>query len=179
MADIHIRPAVATDLPQLMDMDHSGSSDYVWQLDLQKEPGQVVAVLRQVRLPRTVQIAYPRDPRSLADEWGHQAGMLVAVSGDSPVGYICLAEQRPSAIAWATDLAVAPALRQQGVGSSLVLEAQAWAAECGHRRIILEMQSKNEAAIRLAQKLGYEFCGYNDQYYTTQDVALFFGRALK
>ena len=47
------------------------------------------------------------------------------------------------------------------------------------RRLILEMQSKNQAYIRLAQKFGYEFCGYNDQYYLTQDVALFFGRAIK
>jgi RimJ/RimL family protein N-acetyltransferase len=45
--------------------------------------------------------------------------------------------------------------------------------------MILEMQSKNHPYIRLAQKFGYEFCGYNDQYYPTQDVALFFGKALK
>jgi hypothetical protein len=41
------------------------------------------------------------------------------------------------------------------------------------------MQSKNQPAIRLAQKHGYEFCGYNDHYYMTQDVALFFAKALK
>jgi len=40
------------------------------------------------------------------------------------------------------------------------------------------MTSKNYAAIRLSQKLGFEFCGYNDHYYLTQDIALFFGRAL-
>jgi RimJ/RimL family protein N-acetyltransferase len=40
------------------------------------------------------------------------------------------------------------------------------------------MLSKNNAAIRLAQKLGYEFCGYNDHYYETQDIAIFFGRTL-
>jgi RimJ/RimL family protein N-acetyltransferase len=44
---------------------------------------------------------------------------------------------------------------------------------------VLETQSKNHPCIRLAQKFGYEFCGYNDRYYPTQDVALFFGRALK
>jgi RimJ/RimL family protein N-acetyltransferase len=43
---------------------------------------------------------------------------------------------------------------------------------------MIELQSKNHAAIRLVQKLGYEFCGYNDQYYATRDVALFFGRLL-
>jgi RimJ/RimL family protein N-acetyltransferase len=44
---------------------------------------------------------------------------------------------------------------------------------------MIEMQSKNHPAIRLAQKHGYEFCGYNDHYYLTQDVALFFAKVLK
>jgi RimJ/RimL family protein N-acetyltransferase len=41
------------------------------------------------------------------------------------------------------------------------------------------LQSKNLPAIRLAQKFGYEFCGYNDQYYINQDVALFFAKVYK
>jgi ribosomal protein S18 acetylase RimI-like enzyme len=179
MIDTQIRPAIATDLPNLMSLDHSCNSDYVWQLDLQKDLGQVSAILRQVRLPRAIRVEYPRDPNLLADEWGHSAGMLVAASGDMLAGYACLTEQPASAVAWVTDLVVAPGLRRQGIGSALVLEVQTWALERGDRRVILEMQSKNEAAIRLAQKLGYDFCGYNDQYYATQDVALFFGRALK
>ena len=50
---------------------------------------------------------------------------------------------------------------------------------CPARRLVLEVISKNQPGIRLAQKFGFEFCGYNDQYYPNQDVALFFGRALK
>jgi RimJ/RimL family protein N-acetyltransferase len=84
-----------------------------------------------------------------------------------------------SAVAWVSDLAVAPEHRRQGAASSLLTAMQDWALERGVRRLVLEMQSKNQAYIRLAQKFGYEFCGYNDQYYLTQDVALFFGRALK
>jgi ribosomal protein S18 acetylase RimI-like enzyme len=77
------------------------------------------------------------------------------------------------------DLVVTPEVRRQGAASALLMAAQAWAVERGVRRIVLETQSKNHPCIRLAQKYGYEFCGYNDQYYPTQDVALFFGRALK
>jgi RimJ/RimL family protein N-acetyltransferase len=65
------------------------------------------------------------------------------------------------------------------VASALLMAAQDWAVERSVRRLVLEMQSKNQAYIRLAQKFGYEFCGYNDQYYLTQDVALFFGRVIK
>jgi hypothetical protein len=40
------------------------------------------------------------------------------------------------------------------------------------------MQSKNHPAMMLAQKYGYEFCGYNDRYYSNQDIALVFMRAV-
>jgi hypothetical protein len=44
---------------------------------------------------------------------------------------------------------------------------------------LLEMPSKNNPMVSLARKLGYEFCGYNDLYYETQDIALFFGRSIR
>jgi ribosomal protein S18 acetylase RimI-like enzyme len=69
--------------------------------------------------------------------------------------------------------------RRKGVGSTLLAAAQDWAANRSHRRMILEMQSKNLPAVRLAQKFGYEFSGYNDHYYINQDVALFFAKAIK
>ncbi len=61
------RPAVAADIPRLTGIDHSCKSDYVWQLDLRREAEQVTSVFREVRLPRTVDVLYPRDPAGLAD----------------------------------------------------------------------------------------------------------------
>ncbi len=179
MASIQIRTIEPTDLPQLMGLDHSGSSEAVWQLELQRDAreARVVASFREVRLPRPVALAYPNNPFSLADEWVHKAMMYTAVSASDAVGYIALTEG-PGALAWVTDLVVAPRWRRQGVGSSLLNAAHEWAQTRRHRRIFLEMQSKNLPAIRLAQKHGYEFCGYNDHYYLTQDIALFFARAL-
>jgi ribosomal protein S18 acetylase RimI-like enzyme len=174
-----IRPATANDLPRLMALDHSVSSDYVWQLELRREPNQVTVNFREVRLPRSVVVKYPRDPYALADEWAKRDAVLIAVQETMPVGYMSLTEEHASAIAWVTDLVIAPDQRRLGAGSALLSAGQAWALERGARRLVLEMQSKNQACIRLAQKFGFEFCGYNDQYYPTQDVALFFGRALK
>jgi ribosomal protein S18 acetylase RimI-like enzyme len=162
-----------------MALDHSSTSDYVWQLELRREPNQVTANFREVRLPRAVEVKYPRNPFSLADEWKRRDMVLVAVQENDPVGYLCATEEHTSAIAWVTDLVISPEWRRKGAGSALLVAGQAWALERGVRRLVLEMQSKNQGCIRLAQKLGYEFCGYNDQYYPSQDVALFFGRALK
>jgi ribosomal protein S18 acetylase RimI-like enzyme len=88
-------------------------------------------------------------------------------------------EEHVSAVTRITDIVVAEEVRRRGAGSDLLTAIQAWALERSARRIVLETQSKNHPCIRLAQKFGYEFCGYNDQYYPTQDVALFFGRTLK
>ena len=175
MPAIQIRPVVATDVPHLMGIDHSASSEYVWQLELRRDAGQVVAAFRDVRLPRPIVLNYPHDPFSLGDEWTRMAMMFVALSGTDPVGYVGLME-RPTSAAWVTDLVVAPSWRRRGVASALLDSAREWAEQGGHRRLILEMQSKNHPAIRFAQKHGYEFCGYNDHYYLTQDIALFFAR---
>ena len=179
MPSLEIRPPVAGDLPRLMAIDHTCFSDYVWQLELRREPGQITSSFREVRLPRSVVVAYPRDPMTLAEEWQRRDGMLVALEEALPVGYICTVDERFSGAARVTDLVVTPERRRQGVASTLLTAAQTWVVERGARRLVLEMQSKNQACIRLAQKFGYEFCGYNDQYYPTQDVALFFGRALQ
>jgi GNAT superfamily N-acetyltransferase len=165
-------------MSRLIVLDHSCTSDYVWQLELRREVGQVVAGFREVRLPRSIEVKYPRNPSTLVDEWMRRDVTLVALDDGNPIGYICATVEYASFIAWVTDLVVSPLQRRKGAGSALLTATQSWALERGIRRLILEMQSKNQAYIRLAQKFGYEFCGYNDQYYLTQDVTLFFGRNL-
>jgi GNAT superfamily N-acetyltransferase len=179
VASFEIRSASASDISRLVALDHSCLSDYVWQLELRRETGQAIANFREVRLPRSIQVTYPRNPLSLADEWARRDVVLVAAQDGTPIGYLCAQVEQASAVAWVTDLVVSAEQRRKGAASALVTAVQEWALERGVRRLILEMQSKNQAYIRLAQKFGYEFCGYNDQYYPTQDVALFFGRAIK
>ncbi len=179
MPEIQIRPTIANDLSRLMGFDHSVASESVWQLELRREAGQVTAAFREVRLPRSISVTYPRNPFGLADDWSKRSMMFTACIGQDPVGYISLLERGMDSMAWVTDLVVDVASRRQGVGSTLLAAAQDWASGRSYRRLLLEMQSKNLPAIRLAQKFGYEFCGYNDHYYLTQDVALFFTRVLK
>jgi len=178
LINFNIRHAVATDLPRLAKIDHSSASEHVWQLDLRKENGQVLANFREVRLPRPVDVTYPRDPLALPDEWQQRSATLVALNGDAPIGYACILEHSHATTAWITDLVVDSQSRRRGIGGALLSAAQDWATSRSDRSIFLEMPSKNSPAIRLALKFGYEFCGYNDHYYVTQDVALFFGRSL-
>lgn len=179
MSEILIRPTVAADLSRLMAFDHSISSDSVWQLELRRETGHVNVTFREVRLPRSIQVAYPHNPFALADDWVRKSMMYTAFINANPVGYISLLERGTASVVWITDLVVETSSRRKGVGRALAAAGQEWAESRSHRRLIFEVQSKNLPAIRLAQKSGFEFCGYNDQYYINQDVALFFSKVLK
>lgn len=179
MPEIEIRPAVATDIPTLTALDHNYSSDYVWQMEIRAEEEQVGVNFREIRLPRSVRVEYPRPISTLADEWTLRSGLLVALLDGEVIGYTSLMLHIAPATTWMTDLAVLRRLRRQGIGSALVLAAQEWGRQHDSRRIVMEMQPKNHPTIHLAQKLGFDFCGYNDRYYANHDIALFFAKSLR
>jgi ribosomal protein S18 acetylase RimI-like enzyme len=179
MPEIQVRPTIASDLSRLMGLDHTITSESVWQLELRRDVGQSTIMFREVRLPRSISISYPRNPFALADDWAKRSMMYTALMDQDIVGYVSLIERGIDSTVHVADLVVNALNRRQGVASALLEGAQNWATGRAYRRVILEMQSKNLPAIRLSQKFGYEFCGYNDQYYLTQDVALFFARSLK
>jgi ribosomal protein S18 acetylase RimI-like enzyme len=177
MAEIEIRSTVSTDLARLSALDHTIDTDYVWQLDLHREAGQVEVSLREVRLPRTVRLEHPRPANELPDTW-HLRPMLSAMLGMEAVAYVRFTDEIVPHAIWITDVVVAKPMRGKGLARKLLGAAEAWGLQRGLRRAIIEVQSKNAPAIRMVQKLGFEFCGYNDQYYSTRDVALFFARSI-
>jgi len=178
MTDFEIRTTVSTDLARLSALDHTIDTDYVWQLDLHRETGQVEVSLREVRLPRTVRLDHPRPARELPDTW-HLRPMLSAMLGLEAVAYIRYTDVFVPHAVWITDVVVARPLRGQGLARKLIGTAEAWGLQRGLRKAIIEVQSKNAPAVRLVQKLGFEFCGYNDQYYDTQDIALFYASSIR
>jgi GNAT superfamily N-acetyltransferase len=179
MPEIQIRPAIAADIPVLVATDHNYSSDFVWQMDMRTEEGQIAVIFREIRLPRSVRVEYPRPVSQLSQDWTQRSGLLVALLDDAPVGYIGMQLNITPATAWVTDLAVVRRLRRQGIGSSLLLAAQEWGESHECRRLTLEMQPKNHPALQMAQKLGFDLCGYNDRYYANRDIALFFAKSLR
>lgn len=178
MPEIEIRPAVAEDIPHLIAMDHSYTSEYVWQMEFQsRETNQITVSFREIRLPRSVRVEYPRSPRSLSLDWQERSGLFVAILQDEPVGYTGLRHDATSHTLWVNDLVVLRRLRRQGIGSALLLAAQEWATQHSTRTVVLEIQPKNAPAIRLAQKMGFEFFGYNERHFANMDIGLFFGKS--
>jgi len=179
MPEIEIRSAVATDIPALTQLEHTSLTSHVWQMERLQEDGTLQTLFREVRLPRPVRLIYPRPVSKLADTWQAMSVVLVAVYQSYPIGYLTISDKNLPNCGWIYDLVVAESMRRKGIASALVLAGQDWASRNSLKRVVMEMQSKNFPAIRLAQKLGYEFSGYNDHYYASQDLGLFFGKYLK
>lgn len=177
--DIQIRKAISSDIPKLLKMDHGSSTSHVWQLSINKQVGEITATFREVRLPRPMQISYPRDPERLPDEWTRYAALLLAERDETPMGYLVLNRAMAEQSGWITDLVVDLRFRRQGVGSRLLRAALLGARERDFQRLFVEMQSKNYPAIALAQQSGFQYAGYSDVYYRDQDIALFFVHELR
>ena len=179
MPEIELRPATASDIPDIMNIDHNYTTEYVWQMEIDSDEHQVGVNFRRIHLPRSVRVEYPRPLSDLSNEWTQRSGILVAILEEETVGYISLILGIAPATTWVSDLAVLRRFQRQGIGSTLVLAAQEWGVQNQTRRIVLEMQHKNHAAIQLAKKLGFDFCGYNDRYYANHDIGLFFAKSLR
>jgi GNAT superfamily N-acetyltransferase len=176
MPEVEIRPAIKSDLPYLVQIEHSYQSQYVWQMDRALDEGQIVINFRQIRLPRPMRVEYSGGHPLLNEEnWSRYQAALVATLAKIPVGYIGLSDQYVPKTVWVTR----EDYRRQGIGSALVLAAQEWGIENGFKRQILEIQAKNHPAMQLARKLNYEFCGYNDHYSANQEIVLFFARSIR
>jgi len=175
MPEIEIRPVEEEHIAALTKIDHSYTSDHVWQMDPQYISGNIGAAFREVRLPRTAKVDYPRPTNAFKNNWDSYSGVLVALHSDQPVGYTSLVENMIPITTLMLDLVVDPGLRRQGIGSALTLAALEWAlAQTKSHRLVLGMQTKNFPGINLAQRLGFDYCGYIDNYYPNRDIVIFF-----
>lgn len=166
------------ELTSCLQLDHSYITDYVWQVDMRQENDDMTVRFRTVRLPRTMYVSYPRDSQSLAVSWEKRDCFLVAVSDDIVLGYVNMRVDTARTKGWIHDLVVGAPFRERRIGSALLEQTVRWAMLRSLRHLTLEIQTKNYPAISFAQTRGFVFCGFNDHFYTNQDIALFFSKSL-
>jgi GNAT superfamily N-acetyltransferase len=171
-----VRPADLTDLKACLEIDHSYVTNHVWQMEESEGVGEVTVIFRTARLPRSMRVKYPKDYDNLLESWRRGECFLVAEEDSEVRGYLDMSVQPWHLTGWVDHLAVAKDHRRKGVGTVLVKKAIDWARQRGLRRLMVEIQTKNYPAICFCQKNGFAFCGFNDLYYTNQDIALFFAR---
>jgi GNAT superfamily N-acetyltransferase len=179
MLDIMLRTITEDDFELLSTIEHDYQTDHVWQMDRVLEPGNFSIRFRESKLPRTIKVDNParlawNTPEVLKSSQG-----ILAVYKGQEVGYLFFKQTVDIRTAWIYLMAVRKNYRRQGIGSQLIFAVQDWCRQNDYKKIMLEMQSKNYPAVRFAQKLGFEFSGYSDQYFPNQDIALFFARTVR
>lgn len=174
-----IRPAWPIDLKECGALDHSYTTDRVWQMEVREENGLLATTFRVARLPREMRVNYPRQGEELLAGWQRRDGFMVAVEEGRICGYVALTEENEHSVARVGDLVVDRRWRRQGVGTALLRTAAQWGRDQELGWLVIEVQTKNYPAIRLCQSRGLIFCGYNDHYWPSRDIALFFGESLR
>jgi len=176
---MQIRPARPADLEICGGLDHTHTTDRVWQMETRIESGVQAVSFREVRLPRQVRGHYPRRGEDLFKGWWQRDAFLVAEGEEHIYGYVALNARPEHGIAWVGDLVVDRPRRRQGIGTALLHAAARWGCEHNLRRLTLEVQTKNYPAIQFCRARGLALAGYNDCYWLSQDIALFFGKTLR
>lgn len=178
---MHIRFAAPNDLPACLQLDASFDTERVWQLDLRDNRTQVAVQLRSVDLPRQIRVDYPAPHNALLMHW--QRGYCILVAEDEAtlqvLGYADVGPEPDTQLGWLWHLVVDRNHRRQGVGSALYKAAAGWCSEHRLNRLMVPVQTQNDGGIRFCQRHGFAFCGFNDRYFQTGGVALFFGRSLR
>ncbi len=174
-----IRSAMPSDYELCMAIDHTISTEQVWQMMIDDSEDCVRITFRPARLPRSTKVLYPRSGEELLQSWRLHAAFLVAEWEHMVVGYANVREETALETAWVADLVVNSSHRLRGIGTALLNATRRWAVEHRLRRLIVETQTKNYPSIRFLQKRGLTLCGYNDLHYPNQDIALLFGQTLR
>lgn len=179
MTEILVRPAVSPDIENLSRFDHSGRTSRVWQMNQNVGEAEIRTRFKETALPREMRIKYPSSPETLQNRWKDYSLILVGCIDHAPVGYITLSTMFAPEMVWVKDLVVQERWRKKGIATTLIRAATDWALARKFCRMTIEMSSKNYPAISLVKKLGFEYSGFNDNYFMNNDLAIFFARFLR
>lgn len=176
---LHIRVATDADVAACDRLDLSYETEYVWQIDVRDEAGAIALGFRTARLPRTLRATPLHGADALAEALRMGDTYLVAEENGAVHGYVLMRVDAARSIAWVSLIGVGRPWRRTGVATRLLRTAYERALAQHADRIVVETQTKNYPGICFCLKNGLVFCGFNDRYYANQDVALFFGQAVR
>ena len=176
-----IRDGLENDINACMKLDVTYETDYVWQMSIRRDTDQQQVLFKEEHLPRTLEASYPADAERLRNALKAKHCFLVAANRDSSdiLGYLTMRHDTGHGLAIIQDIVVSRPFRRYKIGSRLLKVARKWAMEHGLSALQVETRSKNHPAILFCQYSGLNFCGFNDQYFKNQDIAVFFGQSLR
>jgi GNAT superfamily N-acetyltransferase len=167
-----VRPATFADLDRCEKLDGSSSTGHIWHIEETVNSDAIAVTFRRTRIPRYMELPYPRSVGPLFEHWKRRECFLVAQDAGSVAGFLDMTVNREQWQGWIEHLMVHRPFRRQGVAGLLLEGAERWARGSELRAINVVVQTKNDPAIRLLVERGYAFRGYVDQYFDNGDLGL-------
>lgn len=149
---ITYRQPTALDLPVLTSLERGLFPDYPWSQAQFKEEIAGLGGTRQ---------------------------FILALSDGSIIGYAGIMVVAAGVPADLLTVAILPDFRGQGLAQAMLAELENWAKAQGATEVILEVDTKNESAIRLYVLAGYEKISSRANYYGLGVDALIMRKELK
>jgi ribosomal protein S18 acetylase RimI-like enzyme len=171
---VTVRPARPDDIVTCSHVNGDYQTNYVWQMHFQEQKHRVQVVFNQVRLPRSMAAHYPFQQPDLLASFEQESHLWVACYDGQVVGCLGGAGDDLRGVFAINNLIVDQAARRNGIGKRLLQTIHIIAGQQGCQSLTIALQTKNDPAIRFAQKMGFVFCGYDDKYFPNGDIALIF-----
>jgi ribosomal-protein-alanine N-acetyltransferase len=133
-------------------------------------------------LERTLFPDYPWSQAQFKEEIagiGTSREFLLALNDGSVVGYAGIMVVAAGVPADLLTIAVLPDFRGQGIAQSMLADLESWAKAKSATEVILEVDTKNESAIRLYEFAGYEKISTRANYYGLGVDALVMRKEIK
>lgn len=182
--NLHIRLAEADDFAACAALPGDYQTNYVWQMNLRERDRSVQVVFDEVRLPRTMDVAYPYPCEAIISDLPQAQYVILATYQTHPeapetiIGWLSGSLFNAQPIFHVSHLLVHPEARRRGVGKKLLRAVPGVLQNHACQRVKLFLQSKNHPAIALARKTGFVYSGYDDRYFANGDIALIFSLTL-
>ena len=171
---MQIRPATLKDIDLVVAMDHCYTTDSVWQLNVSDLPTERVAQLRISPLPRAIKMNFPLASDAIRRVVHRCDDLWVATEGTGISAYLGMMLMPGQNAGWVGCACVTPSLRRTGLARQLMGMAMNQARSLRLNCIMADLQTKNVPAARFCEAMGFKYSGYADNYYATQDIALFY-----
>ena len=175
---MNVNPATLADVEHCALLDASFATQYVWQTEQRISSENVSIGFRRIRIPRLLDVAYPREADQLFDHWQRRECFLSARQGAALVGYLDMTVHRDDWQGWIEHLVVHRPYRRLGIATALLDGAEQWALGSGLDCVSFAVQAKNDPAISLLVARGYRLRGFMDRYFRNGDMALFYTHSI-